>query len=136
MVMGIVLAVLMLALVTALAFAARKSKKLGEKAWNPTTRRLLASMAVPLVSGGISVLLLIRTGTVGLIAPLMLVFYGLALYNAGKFTVDEVKHLGYAQILIGLLNLVFLGYGLLFWSIGFGLMHIIYGIFMHFRYER
>lgn len=136
MVIGIAGLVLILALATAFFFASRKASKLGEKAWNPTSRRLLMSMAVPLVSGGVVILLLVREGLVGLAAPLMLLFYGLSLYNAGKYTITEVKILGFVQIALGIVNLALLGYGLLFWAIGFGLMHIVYGIVMYIRYER
>lgn len=136
MVIGIAGLVLVMALATALFFASRKAVKQGEKAWNPTSRRLLASMAVPLVSGGLLIMLLVRQGLLGLVAPLMLIFYGLSLYNASKYTITEVKILGFVQIALGLVNMVMLGYGLLFWAIGFGLMHIVYGIIMHIRYER
>lgn len=136
MVIGIAGLVLVMALATALFFASRKAAKQGEKAWNPTSRRLLASMAVPLVTGGLIVALLVREGLLGLVAPLMLIFYGLSLYNASKYTIAEVKMLGFVQIGLGLINLMMLGYGLLFWAIGFGIMHIVYGIIMYIRYER
>jgi hypothetical protein len=109
---------------------------MGEVAWNPTTRRLLTSMAVPLVSGGLLVLVLIYHGLLGLVAPVMLLFYGLSLYNAGKYTVDEVTHMGMVQIALGLVSAFYIEYGILFWSVGFGFVHIVYGIFMHIRYER
>jgi hypothetical protein len=133
---GTAVLVLVMALATAIFFSSRKAQKLGEKAWTPATRRLLYSMAVPLVSGGIFILLLVWHGLLGLVAPLMLLFYGLALYNAGKYTVDEVKYMGMVQIALGLTGAVFIEYGLLLWAAGFGVVHIVYGIFMHFRYER
>jgi len=128
--------VLMLAVGTAIFLSYKKAKKKGESGWNPTSRRLLANMAVPLVSGGILILILISKGLLGLIAPLTLLFYGIALYNAGKFTYDEVKYLGMIQVGLGLISSLFIEYGLLFWVVGFGVVHIVYGIYMHFRYER
>jgi hypothetical protein len=128
--------ILMLAVGTAIVLSYKKAIKRGETVWNPTSRRLLANMAVPLLAGGILILVLISKGFVGLIAPLTLLFYGIALYNAGKFTYDEVKILGMIQIALGLINSYFIEFGLLFWAIGFGVVHIIYGIYMHFRYER
>jgi hypothetical protein len=80
--------------------------------------------------------MLLVKGLIGLVAPLTLLFYGLALYNASRFTFEDVKYLGFTQILLGLLSCWFIGYGLLFWAIGFGVVHILYGIYMHFRYER
>lgn len=128
--------VLFLALVSALLDSQRKAQKQDKKAWNATSRRMLASMAVPLFTGGILILLLISNGLLGLIAPLTLVFYGLALYNAGAYTIREVRVMGYVQMILGLLNMAFISYGLLFWAIGFGVVHIIYGIYMYFRFER
>lgn len=128
--------ILILALVSAIYDSRRKAHKRGEKVWNATSRRLLASMAVPLFAGGILILVLISKGLIGLIAPLTLLFYGLALYNAGNFTINEVKFMGMVMIGLGLISSWFIEYGLLFWAIGFGVVHIGYGIYMHFRYER
>jgi len=127
---------LALALISALLDSRRKARKNEQKAWNATSRRLLASMAVPLFAGGLLIVILISKGLIGLVAPLTLLFYGLALYNAGSFTIREVRLMGFVQMILGLLNVVFIGYGLLFWAIGFGAVHIIYGIYMHFRFER
>jgi hypothetical protein len=130
------LMVLLLALVTAVYFSWKKGDKQGEKIWNATSRRLLVSMAVPLVTGGILIGLLILRGLTGLIAPLSLLFYGLALYNAGTYTIKEVKMMGIVQICLGLSGSWFIGYGLIIWVAGFGVVHIIYGLYMYFRYER
>lgn len=128
--------ILILALASAIFDSRRKAKKRDEKAWNATSRRLLASMAVPLFAGGILILVFLSKGLIGLIAPLTLLFYGLALYNAGNYTIREVRLMGVVQIGLGLLNSWFIGYGLLIWVLGFGVVHIVYGIYMHFKYER
>ena len=73
---------------------------------------------------------------IGLVAPTTLVFYGLALYNAGKYTLDEIRYLGVSEIILGLLGCIFIGYGLLFWVLGFGVLHIFYGFIMWWKYER
>jgi hypothetical protein len=93
-------------------------------------------MAVPLIVGGLLILVMISRGLVGLVAPMSLIFYGLALYNASQFTYEEVRSLGLIQIVLGLLGAYFVSYGLLFWAIGLGVAHIVYGIYMHYRYER
>lgn len=128
--------VLILAVGTAVILSSRKARSRGERVWNKTSRQLVHSMAVPLVTGGILIMALITEGLIGLIAPLSLIFYGIALYNAGNFTFREIRVLGVLQILLGLLSSYFPEYGLLLWAIGFGLMHIIYGIFIHSKYER
>jgi uncharacterized membrane protein YidH (DUF202 family) len=129
-------AILIFSLATAAFLSYRKADKKGERIWNPTTRRLLLSMAVPLVAGGLLILILISKGLIGLIAPFSLIFYGLALYNAAKFTVGEVKILGFTEIGLGLISSYFNGFGLLIWALGFGVAHIIYGIYMFYRYEK
>lgn len=128
--------ILALAMGTAVYFSYRNAQKKGEKLWNPTSRRLLIHMAVPLCVGGILILILISKGFAGLMAPLSLIFYGLALYNASKFTYEEIRLLGLVEIILGLIGVYFIGYGLLLWALGFGIAHIIYGIYMHYKYEK
>lgn len=135
-VITLAIVILILAIGTAIFLSYKKANRRGEKVWNATSRRLLANMAVPLVAGGILILVLISKGLIGLAAPLTLLFYGLALYNASKYTFDDVKSLGMIQMALGLAGSWFVEYGLLFWAIGFGVVHIIYGIYMHLRYER
>lgn len=135
-IIALALIVLVLAISTAIFLSYKKATKRGEKIWNATSRRLLLNMAVPLIGGGLLILILIAKGLIGLVAPFTLIFYGLALYNAGKFTYAEVRVLGLIEIGLGLISAYFVGYGLLFWALGFGLLHIIYGIYIHYRYER
>jgi hypothetical protein len=130
------IAVLLVALVSAILLSKSKAAKKGEQIWNATSRRMLSSMAVPLLSGGILLLILISKSIIGLILPLSLIFYGLALYNASKFTFSEVKFLGFVQISLGLLSSYFIEYSLLIWALGFGIAHIIYGIYIYFKYEK
>tara|TARA_R100001143_G_scaffold52481_2_gene47712 strand:- start:89945 stop:90550 length:606 start_codon:yes stop_codon:yes gene_type:complete len=130
------LLVLILALMTAVILSRKKARDKNEKIWTATSRRLVVHMAFPLVSGGILLLVFISKGLIGLIAPLSLIFYGLALVNASKYTIDDVKYLGFIQIGFGLISSFFIEFGLLFWSCGFGIIHIIYGIYMYIRYEK
>ena len=129
------LTVLVLAVTTAIVFSTRKAKKRGQQIWNSAAKRMLVNMAVPLVTGGILVLLLLAKGLILLMAPVTLIFYGLALYNASKFTYSDVKYFGFVQLLLGLLGIYFTQYSLLVWAIGFGVMHIIYGIYVNYKYE-
>ena len=130
------LLILILAIGTAVYFSNQKANKRGERIWNATTRRLLAQMAVPLMAGGLLILILMSKGWIGLMAPLTLLFYGLALYHISSFTYDEVKTLGLIEMVLGLAGAYFIEYGLLLWALGFGLAHVLYGIFIHYRYER
>lgn len=134
--LSLALGTLFLAIGTAVFFSQRKSNKRGEKLWNATSRRLVVHMAIPLVTGGLVILALLVHGMVGLIAPFSLIFYGLALYSVGSFTYDAVKLLGIMEVALGLIGTCFINYGLLCWAIGFGLLHIVYGIYIHYRYEK
>ena len=128
--------VLAAALITAVLLSKNKASKKGENIWNATSKRMLSSMAVPLLAGGVLLLIVISKSIIGLILPLSLIFYGLALYNASKFTFSEVKFLGFVQLCLGLLSSYFIEYSLLIWALGFGLVHIIYGIYIYFKYEQ
>ncbi len=116
-------------------FTARKSKRKGLKIWDATTKRLVFNFGVPLATGGIFCLALLHHHLFVFIAPATLIFYGLALVNASKYTLTDVQYLGYLEIILGLLSIFFLGWGLIFWTIGFGLLHIIYGLVMYKKYE-
>ncbi len=116
-------------------FTADKSRKKGQKMWDATTKRLLVTFIVPLVTGGIFCLGLLYHHLFVLVAPATLIFYGLALVSAERYTLTDIRYLGYCQIILGLLSLFFLGWGLLFWTIGFGVLHIVYGLIMHKKYK-
>jgi hypothetical protein len=116
-------------------FTSRKAKKNKEKLWDIQTKRLLINLLIPLTTGGILSLMVLFKGYIGIVAPLTLIFYGLALVNASKYTLTEIRSLGLIEIILGLIAFQFIGYGLLFWSIGFGLLHILYGIAMHIKYK-
>ncbi|MBI2730756.1 MAG: hypothetical protein HYX40_08405 [Sphingobacteriales bacterium] len=117
-------------------FTWTRSKKTGTPVWGSSSQRLLINVLGPMIAGGLFLLRIIQLGIVGLIAPSCLLFYGLALVNASKYTLGEVRYLGYINILLGIINCWYIGYGLYFWATGFGVSHIIYGIVMWYKYER
>ncbi|MCY0970905.1 hypothetical protein [Chryseobacterium wangxinyae] len=127
--------ILAIALLSGYFFTASKSKKKGLKIWDATTKRLLVTFAVPLVTGGFFCLILLYQHLFVLVAPATLIFYGLALVSAERYTLTDIKYLGYCQIVLGLLSLLFLGWGLVAWTIGFGILHIVYGLIMHIKYK-
>lgn len=116
-------------------FTYNKSKRLGEKIWTPQAKTLLINLALPLSIGGLCCLLLFLKGDYGLVAPFTLIFYGLSLINASKYTLNEIKGLGVINCLLGIIGLYYIGYGLLLWAIGFGVLHIIYGIVMKIKHN-
>jgi len=130
------LLVLFLAGVAAIYFSYRKSLKAGQKFWTSSTKRVLMHLLIPLVSGGIFALILVFRNNIELVASVTLIFYGLALVNAGKFTLNEIHYLGLTEIVLGILAGIFVNQGLLFWTVGFGLVHFIYGTVMYYKHER
>lgn len=133
---GLGLFIAFIAALTGYILTKRKAEKNNEKMWTPASKQMLMSFIVPMVTGGLFIMLLLQKGYYGLVAPSTLIFYGLALYNAGKYTLSQVRYLGLLEILLGLLALYFIYNGLLFWTIGFGVLHILYGAIMYFKLER
>jgi hypothetical protein len=130
MMLGILVGVAVLSIVTAYLLTTRKAKQNNVKIWDDTTKRLLINFLVPLLTGGIYIIIKLNSQHYGLTAALMLIFYGLALVNCSKYTIGNVKYLGYAQIIIGLVCAALPGYGFWFWILGFGILHLIYGSLM------
>jgi len=132
---GIAFGVLIISIFFGLILTIKETKKNGQHLWGKNSKLLLINLLIPLFVGGIFCIILIYHGLYVLVAPATLLFYGLALFNCGKYTLGEIKYLGILQIILGLISAVFIGKGLLFWSIGFGVLHIIYGALMHFKYN-
>ncbi len=132
----IAVSVLLLALFGGYYFTARKAKRLEQHVWTKSTRHLLINLSIPLISGGLFCFSMYYHGLIGMIAPAMLIFYGLALINGSKYTLNDTRYLGVLEIALGLTATFFVGYGLWFWAFGFGILHIVYGISMYYKYER
>ncbi|MBO6793808.1 MAG: hypothetical protein JJ895_07855 [Balneolaceae bacterium] len=128
--------VLFLAMSSAAFLSQRKASKSNEVLWSSPARRLLANVAIPLFSGGLFALIMHFYGYSGFLIPITLIFYGHALVSAGSYTYNDLKVLGVLFIILGLMSVVFIQYSLIIWCLGFGLSHIIYGVFMHIKYER
>lgn len=135
-IVAIALTVLIASVLTAYFFSARKAKRNGERLLTPVAKTALYNFALPLLVGGLLCILLIKNEHYGLLAPMTLIFYGLACVNVSKYTFGDVHYLGLTEIVLGLLAVQYSGYGLLFWVLGFGVCHILYGLVMHFKYER
>ena len=128
--------VLVASITTGLWLSQRKAKKAGVKLWNSASRMMLINVSIPLVTGGIFVLIMLFTGHFGLAAPSCLIFYGIALIQGSTNSFDEIRYLGFCEILLGLISALWPGYGLLFWGLGFGLVHIVYGGIMYNKYDK
>ncbi len=129
-------AVLVFAVSSSYFFTARKAKKAGEKIWNKTSKNILLNLSIPLLTGGFVALVMLQNNLFVWIAPFTLIFYGLGCINASHKTVRDIFYLGATCLTLGLVNTLFLGYGIVFWALGFGVAHILYGTLMYFKYDR
>ena len=129
------LVILVLAIGFGIYFTVNKSKKLNLKVWNTATRNVVKHLAVPLVAGGLFCLALMYHNAFVFLAPATLVFYGLALINASKYTFGDVFWLGICEVILGIFSAFFLGFGLVAWAIGFGVLHIVYGMIVYKKYR-
>lgn len=128
--------VFILALCSATYFTARNARKTNHRVWDSKTERMLVNLFIPVAVGGIFCAVLIYHNLLYLVAPVMLIFYGCALLNASKYTLSDIRYLSFFEIILGLLASFFVGYGLLAWTVGFGVLHIVYGTLVYFKYER
>lgn len=128
-------AVLVASIGTGVWLSSNKARRHGTKLWTPASKTLFTNLSIPLVSGGVFILIMIYYGYFGLAAPACLLFYGLALIQASANTFQEVRYLGFCEIALGLVSACMPGYGLIFWAVGFGVLHIIYGAIMHNKYD-
>ena len=125
-----------LSILTGILLTTKKAKKNGEKIWDGSSKRLVLNFLIPLITGGLYILIILNQQKYGQAGALMLIFYGLALVNASKFSIGDIRYLGYIEIILGLICALFPGYGFWLWVIGFGIMHIVYGTIMHFKYDK
>ena len=128
--------VLFVAVVASTYLTVKTAKKNGQSMWDKSSQLLAVNMMIPLAIGGVFALIMIKQDLFGLVAPVTLIFYGLALINSSKYTLHDIRYLGFAEVILGLMNAASIGYGIFYWAIGFGLLHIIYGVLMYFKYER
>lgn len=136
MIISTALIVALLSVITAYFLTLQKARKHQQKVWSSQSKRLVLNFILPLITGGAFVIILIDLQLIGLVAPAMLIFYGLACTHASKHTLGTVKYLGISCIILGLLNTQFIGYGLYFWALGFGVCHILYGSIMYYKYDK
>ena len=128
--------VLIASLAAGIFFTVRKAKRKGQGIWDSTAKRVLINLFIPLAVGGLFCIELLYYRLVGLVPPATLIFYGLALINASKYTLHDIRFLGICEVILGLIASLFLEYALLFWALGFGVLHIIYGVVMYVKYEK
>ncbi|MCC5917012.1 MAG: hypothetical protein JJU02_06760 [Cryomorphaceae bacterium] len=127
--------IFILSIATGLYFTWRKNRRTRGKLWNYASKRFLAGLALPLATGGVFIFALVLRDNLLMVASTSLIFYGLALVNAAQYTLGDIKYLGICEIVLGLVSAFIPGYGLIFWALGFGVLHIVYGVVMYLKYD-
>ena len=127
--------IFIISVLTILLMTFRRVKKAGKKIWNTGSKLMLLNLAIPLLAGGVFILIFINKEIYEIVSPACLIFYGLALVNASKFSRHEIFQIGLFEIFLGLLAAYFASISLIFWAIGFGVVHIVYGLILYFKYE-
>lgn len=133
--LAIALGTLIVSVISAIFFTRRQTKKQQLPAWDAQTKRLLINLLIPLAAGGLFALMLLLRGFVGMLPSVTLMFYGLALVNASKYSLSDIRSLGLIELVLGLLAFWLIGYGLLIWAIGFGLVQLVYGLLIQKKYS-
>ncbi|MEM7037698.1 MAG: hypothetical protein AAF570_12015, partial [Bacteroidota bacterium] len=101
-------------------FSMRLAKQKGFEVWNKSAWHMLVNLFIPLAAGGLFCVIQLLHYSVLWVPSTMLLFYGMALMNAGKFTFPEIRYLGVSEIILGLACAIWVEGGLIFWAIGFG----------------
>ncbi|MDR0680746.1 MAG: hypothetical protein LBG15_02675 [Dysgonamonadaceae bacterium] len=124
------------ALFCVLFFSYRRSEKIQIPFWNSATRRLFISIAVPFIAGSFIFLWALNNQFYFLLPAVSLIIYGMAIFCGSYYTTSESRYLAFAEMILGCVTIWQPAYGLLFLTTGFGVLHIIYGVVIWFRYER
>lgn len=128
--------VLFASIAAGIFFTVRKAKQKGQNILDSTGKRLIINLFIPLATGGLFCLALLIHHQLAFIPSATLIFYGLSLLNASKYTLDDIRYLGMSEIVLGLISTIYIVHGLIFWAVGFGVLHIVYGTVMYYRHEK
>jgi len=121
--------------VTAFSMA-RKSSRTGLAFWSPVLRKALWTFSAPMVLGAVLSAAVLRSQNPELLPVVWLGCYGAALTAAGVMSVSPVRWMGISFLALAICA-VFLtpAAGLALLAAGFGLLHIIFGAYIHWRHD-
>ena len=107
-----------------------------QKLASPPSKKFLEALAIPIAFGTVACLLFAKNELYAYIPGLSLLMYGLGMIQAAQHSFQELKRLGLALAVLGLVAFLAPTYSLILWAMGFGGLHILYGIWMHQKYDR
>ena len=132
-------AVFCAAFLTVWLMSKRRAERYGmEFKLDAGTQRLLGNFFTAMVVGGLVCLTPLFNGLWNMIPGFMLLFYGLALVLISPiaFRISITKYFGYAEIALGIAALALTPFGMMFWTIGFCILHLIWGIWFNIWFDR
>ncbi|MFK8060597.1 MAG: hypothetical protein AB8B78_10950 [Polaribacter sp.] len=132
----IVLIVFFATTITTVFFTSKRSKITGEKIWGDSTKNLIVSFSTTFYIGVICILILYFKEEYTYLLALLILFYGIAIINASRHTNVIIQPLGFIEVVIGLLCIIYPEFSLWFCILGFGIIHIIYGSIFYFKYDK
>lgn len=106
-----------------------KSKRLSLTLNSRPARRALLSFIPPLMAGGVLSSVLYQINALNVLPGLWLLLYGAAVVTGGAFSVRIVPFMGLCFMLVGFMSLLApASFGNLSLMLGFGALHITFGI--------
>lgn len=125
-----------LALATAvvLGLTARKARSQGDSLWSHTGRKLLFAFSPPMAAGALLTASLYLSGGFGLLPGVWLALYGAGVMTGGAYSVRAIPIMGAAFIALAAVAMLTAVPGDLALGLGFGGLHIVFGLIVWRRY--
>ncbi len=123
-----------LALAIGVYTAARKARAAQLSLLSGPGKKFMAGFAPPLFAAAVLTLVLIQAGATALLPGVWLLLYGTAVITGGAASVRAVPLMGGAFVACGAAALLLPGSGNLLLALGFGGLHIVFGILIQVKY--
>lgn len=128
--LGVWMLELLLAGSVALLMTLHKSEQQGKSLWSASGRKLLLAFIPAMGVGGVLTLALFLRGDLTLLPGIWLSVYGAAVTTAGAHSVRIVPVMGGCFMLLGALTLLLALPADLLLGLGFGGLHIVFGLLL------
>ncbi len=123
-----------LAAAIAVVLTARKARSQGESLWSHAARKLVFAFTPPMAAGALLTVALYLDGRFGLLPGVWLALYGAGVMTGGAYSVRVIPMMGAAFIGLGGLAMLTAVPGDLMLGLGFGGLHIVFGLIVWSRY--
>lgn len=113
-----------------------RNKKVNNNRWDASVEKQLIKLFLAIIVGMVIIAKLLVIASYELICPIALITYGVGLILASKEGSPYILFLGYAEIILGISNLWIAHKDIYFLAIGFGVFHILFGVFTLFKLDK